>query len=147
MTYVGIGTCDNSDNINCHIFTFLQFFRVTLFDVTFVTFRRHFCHIFKEIVGLAEDPDSTNLKCKMFGGFSYDIQLNTTNPEDMDNLDELLNFDWMDHVANQMEIEMAIQMERKYPKQQNRKVYIDFFYFGPKFPKITDFLKNPLFLK
>ena len=64
----------------------------------------------------------------MFGGFSYDIQLNTTNPEDMDNLDELLNFDWMDHVANQMEIEMAIQMERKYPKQQNRKVYIGFFY-------------------
>lgn len=59
----------------------------------------------------------------MFGGFSYDIQINTTNPEDMDNLDILLNFDWMNHVANQMEVEMAIQMERKYPKEQDRKVF------------------------
>ena len=82
----------------------------------------HFCHYNEEIVGLEEDPDSTNLKCKMFGGFSYDIQINTTNPEDMDNLDILLNFDWMNHVANQMETEMAFQMERKYPKEQDRKV-------------------------
>ena len=59
----------------------------------------------------------------MFGGFSYDIQINTTNPEDMDNLDKLLNFDWMNHVANQMETEMAFQMERKYPKEQDRKVF------------------------
>ena len=59
----------------------------------------------------------------MFGGFSYDIQINTTNPEDMDNLDILLNFDWMNHVANQMETEMAFQMERKYPKEQDRKVF------------------------
>ena len=59
----------------------------------------------------------------MFGGFSYDIQINTTNPEDMDNLDILLNFDWMNHVANQMEVEMAFQMERKYPKEQDRKVF------------------------
>ena len=87
----------------------------------------HFCHCNQEIVGLAEDPDSTNLKCKMFGGFSYDIQINTTNPEDMDNLDILLNFDWMNHVANQMEIEMAYQMERKYPKEQDRKVLIWIF--------------------
>ena len=36
----------------------------------------------------------------MFGGFSYSVTLNTTNPEEMDNLDQLLNFDWMDHVAN-----------------------------------------------
>lgn len=63
----------------------------------------------------------------MFGGFSYDIQINTTNPEDMDNLDILLNFDWMNHVANQMEIEMAYQMERKYPKEQDRKVLIWIF--------------------
>ena len=79
----------------------------------------------------------------MFGGFSYDIQINTTNPEDMDNLDTLLNFDWMNHVANQMEVEMAFQMERKYPKQQNRKVYIGYF-FGPKFSTIFD--KSPTFL-
>ena len=64
----------------------------------------------------------------MFGGFSYDIQINTTNPEDMDNLDTLLNFDWMNHVANQMEVEMAFQMERKYPKEQDRKVF-NFIFF------------------
>ena len=69
----------------------------------------------------------------MFGGFSYDIQINTTNPEDMDNLDILLNFDWMNHVANQMEIEMAYQMERKYPKEQDRKVLIWFFKDGTRF--------------
>lgn len=62
----------------------------------------------------------------MFGGFSYDIQINTTNPEDMDNLDELLNFDWMKNVANQMEVEITYQMERKYPKEQDRKVLIFF---------------------
>ena len=71
----------------------------------------------------------------MFGGFSYDIQINTTNPEDMDNLDTLLNFDWMNHVANQMEVEMAFQMERKYPKEQDRKVFnfIFFLFDCPKF--------------
>ena len=62
----------------------------------------------------------------MFGGFSYDIQIYTTNPEDMDNLDELLNFDWMKNVANQMEVEITYQMERKYPKEQDRKVLIFF---------------------